>query len=205
MKRLLFLLLPLGIATAHAEPLLPEPSSQSARQVRVLWSVPGPIQIPLGETATEREVGIPAVRGAKEIFLRFRARFDWPRPAGMCAFFQIELNGELLGPQNAPILNRGPYEFETPGTASLPSFWLMRDRTPRLFIQYGPSWETSDPKLLTSIEEEHWYVLDVSSLIEPGRDNLLVLKNLATHEVWPKGRASEEGILVDNLSIVTPE
>lgn len=189
-----------------------ERTTLAKQPAKILWeSSEKQLKIPLKDDPTELRIEFPSIQKTnKTIALRFRARFDWPTVGGANNFLGIRINGEALTPQINPILNRTEFESVYKNgniTHSGISGWWKKDKNHwRVILQYSPDFDEFEPRVLSDLEERHWYLIDVGSQILSGdTPNVLILENSAVSSIWPNGAKPTDGIVIEGLSLVELE
>ena len=118
---------------------------------------------------------LPAVDGTKgRVVVEFSNRIDYPRNAGWCPCWQIEVNGRLLtaaATRNETRLLNKPYRMRHK--------WYGEYRADtgadKWFALYVPEFHSADGEFAPAEPEVSHYVIDISDAVSPEHENVLRL------------------------------
>lgn len=208
----LLLALSLALLPTLPTPVLadePPEGTRAAAPGRVLWTLPEPmITLPLEDQPSSATVEFPAVAtDGKPVALRFRARFHWPSAGGLAQSLGLRLNDQPLGPENAPVINRDL--LETTLDMSLPkqgNGWWLPSHGWSLLLHYSSAPDVLEPRIVSDIDEGHWYLIQIDGVLTPGKENRLEFTNHAVTAMWEEGRLKDTtGIVIEYLTVVELE
>ncbi len=138
----------------------------------VLLDAPGEVFI---YNRQNREWTFPAVKPGKKVTVEFRHRIDFPKPAGWCPCWQIEVNGRKIsrmGTRKIPRLLNKPFKWYHKHHG----YFHTDNGSDKWYSLYLPDYHAADKYFVPENPEAARVILDISDLVRSDAGNSIRIR-----------------------------
>ena len=150
-----------------------------------------------------REWQFPSVDPAKgRVVVSFRHRIDFPKPAGWCPCWQIEVNGKVLTAMatrsESRLLNK-PYEMKHRHHGR----FVADNRSDKWYSLYLPDFGTADGFFVPATKEASRIALDISDAVSSTETNSIIIRCHVPRGPYTVNGVTDRkpGIVVGNFEV----
>lgn len=177
-----------------------------------VWKAEAPVRLAIADEPARQQIALPALQrtAGSLLCLRFQARIHTENPAGWNNYLALILNDTPVGATSEDgwprVVNRRMvFRTTHPGYAEV-ELVQQRAALPCLQVFFGPPEPQLDDRIMTDVEEDYWYLLNINDLPREGEANTLTVVNTALVEYWGGNPPPGAELAIDDLAIgLVPE